>query len=78
MKIRHVAAAASVVGALTLAGPALAGGDHGGGKPPKEPCPRGYILTFDVFNVTGADANDNDMVCVKATPFGDVFVDDRV
>jgi hypothetical protein len=77
LNIRRIASAASVAATLALAGPALAGDpypDH-----PPEPCPEGYVLTFDVFNVTGADENDNDMVCARTLPTGeDVFTDDRI
>jgi hypothetical protein len=45
---------------------------------PPSPCPDGFIPVFDVFNVSGADQNDNDVVCVKTTGGGDIFKDDRV
>jgi hypothetical protein len=73
MKLSHLVAVASITGALALAGPAFAGGHDD----PQSPCPKGYTPVFDVFNVTGADENDNDVVCGKATPTGDVFVDDN-
>jgi hypothetical protein len=77
MNIRRTASAASVAATLALAGPALAD-DHCPDDPP-EPCPEGYVLTFDVFNVSGADENDNDMVCARTLPTGgDVFTDDRI
>jgi hypothetical protein len=66
-----------MAGALVAAAPAVADDDNNSGKP-KGPCPKGYILAFDPFNVSGEDANDNDMVCVRTTPSGDVFTDDRV
>jgi hypothetical protein len=75
MNIRRIASAASVAAALALAGPAVAG-EPCPEEPPPGPCPEGYVPTFDVFNVTGADENDNDIVCAKTTPTGDVFVDD--
>jgi hypothetical protein len=78
MKIRRIASAASVAAALALAGPAVA---HepcpDDPPPPPSPCPEGYNPMFDVFNVSGADANDNDVVCVTTTPTGDIFVDDQ-
>jgi hypothetical protein len=77
MNIRHLVSAGAVAGALVLAAPAVAGGDNNSGKP-MGPCPKGYILAFDPFNVSGTDANDNDMVCVRTTSSGDVFTDDRV
>jgi hypothetical protein len=77
MKLRRIAAAASVAGALTFAGPALAG--HHYPDDPPEPCPDGYVPMFDVFNVSGVDDNDNDVVCARTLPTGeDVFVDDRI
>jgi hypothetical protein len=77
MNIRRIASAASVAATLALAGPAVAGHHHP--DDPPGPCPDGYVLTFDVFNVTGADENDNDMVCARTLPTGeDVFVDDRI
>ena len=44
---------------------------------PPSPCPDLFIPVFDVFNVSGADRNDNDVVCVKTTGGGDIFKDDR-
>jgi hypothetical protein len=76
MQIRRVASVASLAGALALSAPAVA--QVPGHDDPPSPCPEGYILTFDVFNVSGADANDNDMVCTRTTSSGDVFVDDRI
>jgi hypothetical protein len=78
MNIRRIAsAAAAVAAALALAGPAMADDDDDDGGGGGGPCPKGYIPVFDVFNITGADANDNDIVCGKTTPTGDIFVDDR-
>jgi hypothetical protein len=76
MKIRYLASAASVAGALMVAAPAVAQ-DIDPDKPPKSPCPDGFIPTFDPLNVSGADNNDNDIVCVKTTGGGDIFKDDR-
>jgi hypothetical protein len=76
MNIRHLASVVSLAGALVLAAPAVA--HHGDPDEPEGPCPKGFIPTFDPFNVSGADANDNDVVCVKTTGSGDIFTDDRV
>jgi hypothetical protein len=80
MKIRRLASAASVVVALTFTGTAIAHEpcpDPDPDPEPPSPCPSGYVLAFDPLNISGADANDNDMVCVTPTPSGDVFIDDR-
>jgi hypothetical protein len=77
MQIRRIAAAASVAATLALAGPAVAGHHHP--DDPPEPCPDGYVLTFDLLNITGADENGNGMVCARTLPTGgDVFTDDRI
>jgi hypothetical protein len=75
MKIRRIASAASVAAVLALAGPAVAG-EPCPKEPPPGPCPEGYNPFLDPLNISGADANDNDVVCVTTTPSGDIFVDD--
>jgi hypothetical protein len=76
MNIRHLASATAVVGALALAGPALADDDDDSGKP-KSPCPNGYTPTLDPLNGSGADNNGNGVVCARTTGSGDIFRDDR-
>ncbi|MGH2744199.1 MAG: hypothetical protein ACRDNL_17755 [Spirillospora sp.] len=75
MKIRQLASAASVAGALALTGPAVA--QESDSVTPKSPCPDHFVPAFDPLNVSGADKNDNDVVCVKTTGGGDIFKDDR-
>jgi hypothetical protein len=72
MRIRHLASAAWVAGALVVAAPAVAQD-----QPPRSPCPDGFISALDPFNVSGEDRNDNDVVCLKTTGGGDIFKDDR-
>jgi hypothetical protein len=75
MKIRHVVAAVSVAGALTL--PASASAAEPGGYDPPSQCPKGFTPFLDPINGSGADDNGNMIVCVRTTAEGDVFVDDR-
>jgi hypothetical protein len=75
MKIRYLVSAASIAGALALTGPALAAESES--VAPPSPCPNGFAPAFDPFNVSGADKNDNDVVCVKTTGGGDIFKDDK-
>jgi hypothetical protein len=75
MKLRHLASVAAVAAALTLTGPAVA--QEPDSLAPPSPCPDGFTPALDPFNISGADKNDNDVVCAKTTGGGDIFKDDR-
>jgi hypothetical protein len=76
MNIRHVASAAAVAAALAVGTPAVA--PEAGSADPPSPCADNFIPALDPLNVSGADKNDNDVVCVKTTGGGDLFKDDRI